>query len=97
MIIHPLSDRVLVRRLENDQKTKFGIFLPDDAKQKSTIGIVEEVGPGKLNKEGQVIPLQVKKGQKVMFSKYAGNEVASYENDLLIMKEEEILAILEDQ
>jgi len=95
MAIKPLSDRVLVRPLEAEEKTKGGIVLPDSAKEKPQQGKVEEVGSGRVNEEGKVIPLEVKKGQKVLYGKYSGTEVSHDAVDFLILKEEDILAIID--
>jgi chaperonin GroES len=94
MKIRPLHDRVIVRRIEEDQKTKGGIIIPDTAKEKPQMGEVMAAGMGKKNEEGKLIPLDVKKGDKVLFSKYAGNEIKVEGEELLIMKEEDILGII---
>ncbi|MCD6220339.1 co-chaperone GroES [Candidatus Calescamantes bacterium] len=95
MQVKPLKDRVLVKRLEAEEKTKGGIVLPDTAKEKPKMGEVIEVGPGNLNEEGKRQPLQIKKGDKVLFESYAGTEVKIEGEEYLIMKEDDILAILE--
>ena len=94
MSIQPLGDRVLVKRLEAEEKTKGGIVLPDTAKEKPQKGEVVAVGKGRVLESGKVEPLEVKKGDKVLFGKYAGNEVSYKEEEYLILKEEDILAIL---
>lgn len=94
MGIQPLGDRVLVKRLEAEEKTKGGIVLPDSAKEKPQKGEVVAVGKGRVLESGKVEPLEVKKGDKVLFGKYAGNEVSYKEDDYLILKEEDILAII---
>ncbi|MBU0759137.1 MAG: co-chaperone GroES [Candidatus Omnitrophica bacterium] len=94
MAIQPLGDRVLLKRLEAEEKTKGGIVLPDTAKEKPQKGEVVAVGKGKVLESGKVEPLEVKKGDKVLFGKYAGNEVSYKEEEYLILKEEDILAIL---
>jgi len=94
MAIQPLGDRVLVKRLEAEEKTKGGIVLPDSAKEKPQKGEIVEVGKGRLLESGKVEPLEVKKGDKVLFGKYAGNEITYKEDEYLILKEEDILAII---
>lgn len=94
MSIQPLGDRVLVKRLEAEEKTKGGIVLPDTAKEKPQKGEVVAVGKGRVLESGKVEPLEVKKGDKVLFGKYSGNEIAYKEEEYLILKEEDILAIL---
>jgi chaperonin GroES len=94
MKIRPLHDRVIVRRIEEDQKTKGGIIIPDTAKEKPQMGEVIAAGSGKKTEEGKLIPLDVKKGDKVLFSKYAGNDIKIEGEELLIMKEEDILGII---
>jgi len=91
----PLGDRLLVERLEAEEKTAGGIVLPDTAKEKPIRGKVIAVGEGRRTDEGKVIPLQVKKGDKVLFGKYAGSEVKVDGNEYLIMKEDDVLAIIE--
>lgn len=95
MAIKPLGDRVLVKPLEAEEKTKGGIVLPDTAKEKPQQGRVEEVGSGRISEEGKVKPLEVKKGQKVLYGKYSGTEITYNGQDFLILKEEDILAIIE--
>ena len=94
MGIQPLGDRVLVRRLEAEDKTKGGIVLPDTAKEKPQKGEVVAVGKGKVLESGKVEALEVKKGDKILFGKYAGNEITYKDEEYLIMREEDILAIL---
>lgn len=94
MAIQPLGDRVLVKRLEAEEKTKGGIVLPDTAKEKPQKGEVVAVGKGRTLESGKVEPLEVKKGDKVLFGKYAGNEVSYKDEEYLILKEEDILAII---
>lgn len=95
MKIRPLQDRVLVKRIEEEEKTKGGIIIPDTAKEKPQMGVVMAVGKGKKTEEGKVLPLDVKKGNKVLFSKYAGTEVKVEGEELLIMREDDILGIIE--
>ena len=95
MKIKPLNDRVLVLRIEEEQKTTGGIVIPDTAKEKPQEGKVIAVGPGKFNENGKRIPLEVKKSDRVLFGKYAGNEIKIDGVEHLIMREDDILAILE--
>ena len=88
----PLSDRVLVKRLESQEKTVGGIYLPDASKEKGQEGTVIAVGPGKADKNGQMIQPAVKVGDKVFFGKYAGTEISK---DQIVIREEEILGIIE--
>ena len=92
----PLHDRVVVRRLEADQKTKGGIIIPDTAKEKPQEGEVIAVGPGARDETGKLIPLDVKAGDRVLFGKWSGTEVKIDGEDLLIMKESDVLGIVED-
>jgi len=95
MKIKPLHDRVLVKRIEEEQKTKGGIIIPDTAKEKPQMGEVIAAGGGKKTEDGKVLPLDVKKGDKVLFSKYAGNEIKIEGEELLIMREEDILGVIQ--
>lgn len=95
MKLKPLYDRVVVKKVEMEQKTAGGIILPDTAKEESQIGEVVAVGEGKLLDNGEVRPLRVKAGDKVLYSKYAGNEVELDGEKYLIIREEDILAIVE--
>jgi len=94
MKIQPLHDRVIVKRVEEEGKTKGGIIIPDTAKEKPIEGIVTAVGSGKREEGGKKIPLDVKEGDKVLFSKYAGTEINIEGEEHLIMKEEDIIAIV---
>jgi len=94
MAIQPLGDRVLVKRLEAEEKSKGGIVLPDTAKEKPQKGEVVAVGKGRTLESGKVEALEVKKGDKVLFGKYAGNEIIYKTEEYLILKEEDILAII---
>lgn len=96
MKITPLQDRVLVKRLEEEERTKGGIIIPDTAKEKPIEGKVIAVGKGKVKDDGTVLPLDVKVGDKVLFSKYAGTEVKIDGEEHLIMREDDILGIIED-
>ena len=94
MKIKPLSDRVIVKAKEAEEKTASGIILPDTAKEKPQIGEVVSVGPGKANDAGNLVEMSVKTGDTVLYGKYSGTEIAFEGNDLLIMRESDILAIL---
>ena len=95
MQIRPLHDRLIVKRLEEEEKTKGGIIIPDSAKEKPIEGKVIAVGEGKLNKDGKKIPLGVKKGDRILFAKYAGTEVKIDGEEHLMMREDEALAVIE--
>jgi len=95
MKIRPLQDRVIVKRLEEEEKTKGGIIIPDSAKEKPQEGKVIAVGKGKVTEEGKVIPLDVKVGDRILFGKYSGTEVKIEGEEHLIMREEDILGIIE--
>ena len=92
--IQPLSNRVLIVRLEEEQQTKGGIIVPDTAKEKPQQGKVVEVGPGRMSEDGKRIPVGVKKGNKVLFGKYSGTEVSVGDQEYLIIEEDQILAII---
>ncbi|ABO51378.1 chaperonin Cpn10 [Desulforamulus reducens MI-1] len=94
-MIKPLGDRVVVKALPQEEKTKSGIVLPDTAKEKPQQGEVVAVGPGRLLENGQRAALDLKAGDKVFFSKYAGNEVKLDEEEYLILREMDILAVIE--
>ena len=95
MSIRPLHDRVIVRRLEEERKTAGGIVIPDTATEKPIQGEVVAVGKGKSLENGQVRPLDVKKGDKVLFGKFAGSEVKIDGKELLVLREEDIMGVLE--
>ena len=95
MAIHPLHDRVLVKRVKEENKTKGGIIIPDTAKEKPIEAKVIAVGNGKLLEDGSVRKLEVKKGDKVLFGKYAGSEVKIDGEEHLILREDDILGIIE--
>lgn len=95
MKIKPLHDRVLVKRINQEEKTKGGIIIPDSAKEKPMEGEVVAVGSGKLSTDGKLTPLQVKTGDRVLFAKYAGTEVKIEGEDHLIFSEDEILGIVQ--
>jgi len=92
--IRPLGERVIVRALPQEERTKSGIYLPDTAKEKPQQGEVMAVGNGKVTDDGKTIPMNVKAGDKVLYGKYSGTEVKFDGEELLIIKESEILAIL---
>jgi chaperonin GroES len=95
MKIRPLQDRVIVKRLEEEEKTKGGIIIPDTAKEKPQEGKVIAAGKGKMTEEGKLIPLDVKVGDKILFGKYSGTEVKIEGEEHLIMREEDILGVIE--
>jgi chaperonin GroES len=95
MKIRPLQDRIIVKRLDEEEKTKGGIIIPDSAKEKPMEGEVIAVGNGKKTEDGKVIKMDVKAGDKVLFSKYAGSEVKIDDVEHLIMREDDILGIIE--
>lgn len=90
--LQPLGDRVVVQPSEEEEVTKGGIILPDTAKEKPQRGVIIAVGPGRLDEEGKRIPMGVKKGDKVVYSKYAGSEIKQDEKEVLILRESDILA-----
>jgi chaperonin GroES len=94
MKVKPLHDRVLIKRMEEEEKTKGGIIIPDTAKEKPIQGKVVAVGKGKVTEDGKVIPLEVKAGDKVLFGKYSGTEVKIDGDEHIIMREDDILAIV---
>jgi len=95
MSIRPLHDRVVVRRMEEERTTPGGIVIPDSAAEKPSTGEIVAVGNGKITDSGEVRPLDVKVGDKVMFGKYSGTEVKVDGEDLLIMREDDIMAVVE--
>lgn len=95
MKIRPLQDRVIVERIEEEERTKGGIIIPDTAKEKPQEGKIIAVGKGKVNDDGKLLPLSVKAGDKILFGKYSGTEVKLNGNEYLIMREEDILGIIE--
>ncbi len=94
MNIRPLQDRIIVKRLEEEEKTAGGIIIPDAAKEKPMQGEVVAAGKGKVNEDGKVNPLDVKVGDKILFGKYAGTEVKLDGEDYLIMREDDVLGVL---
>ena len=97
MAFRPLGDRVLVKRVEEEEKTRGGIIIPDTAKEKPQEGEVVSVGTGARNEQGDIHPLEVKAGDKILFGKWSGTEVKLEGKDLLIMKESDILGVLEPE
>ncbi|RLA98558.1 MAG: co-chaperone GroES [Deltaproteobacteria bacterium] len=95
MKIRPLQDRILVKRIEEEEKTKGGIIIPDTAKEKPQMGEIISIGKGKKTDDGKVISLDVKEGDRVLFSKYAGTEVKIEGEEYLIMREDDILGVIE--
>ena len=95
MKIRPLQDRILVKRIEEEEKTKGGIIIPDTAKEKPTEGKVIAVGKGKVLEDGKLQALEIKKGDRVLFGKYSGSEGTIEGEEHLIIREEDVLAILE--
>jgi chaperonin GroES len=97
MKIRPLHDRLIVKRLEEEEKTKGGIIIPDTAKEKPIEGKVIAVGTGRIGKDGKKIPVDVKKGDRILFAKYGGAEVKIDGEEHLMMREEDVLAIIEKE
>lgn len=95
MKLRPLADRVIVKRLENETKSAGGIVIPDNAAEKPDQGEVMAVGPGKLNDKGELIKMNVKVGDRVLFGKYSGQTVKMDGNELLVMKEDDLFAVVE--
>ena len=95
MNLRPMQDRIIVKRVDEETKTAGGIFIPDTAKEKPQQGEVVAVGKGKKNEDGKVTPLDVQVGDKVLFGKYAGTEIKLEGQDYLIMREDDILGVVE--
>ncbi|MGA9723829.1 MAG: co-chaperone GroES [Candidatus Binatus sp.] len=95
MKIKPLGDRILVKRIKEEERTKGGIIIPDTAKEKPQEGKVVAVGKGKYGDDGKLIPIEVKAGDKILFGKYSGSEFKHEGEDLLILREDDILGIIE--
>ena len=95
MKIRPLQDRLIVERVEEEEKTKGGIIIPDTAKEKPAEGKVIAVGNGKVGEDGKRVPLEVKKGNRILFGKYSGTEVKIEGKEYLIMREDDVLGIIE--
>jgi chaperonin GroES len=96
MKFRPLHDRVVVRRIEGEEKTKGGIIIPDTAKEKPQEGEVVAVGPGARDDNGKIVPLELKAGDRVLFGKWSGSEVRIDGEELLIMKESDIMGVVEE-
>jgi chaperonin GroES len=96
MKVKPLNDRVLVKRLEEMQVTKGGIYIPDTAKEKPVEGKVIAAGPGKVNDQGNRLPLNVKAGDRILFGRYSGSEIKIEGEEYLMMREDDILGVIED-
>jgi len=94
MSIKPLADRVLIEPVEAETKTQGGIFIPDNAKEKPMQGIVKAVGAGRKSDKGEIIPMELKAGDKVLYGKYSGTEVSFEGKNYLIVKENDVLAVL---
>jgi chaperonin GroES len=95
MKFRPLHDRVVIRRIEGEEKTKGGIIIPDTAKEKPQEGEVIAAGPGARDESGKLIPLDLKAGDRVLFGKWSGTEVKLHGEDLLIMKESDVMGVIE--
>ena len=95
MKVTPLHDRIVVSRIEAEEKTKGGVIIPDTAKEKPQEGRILAVGPGKRDKDGNLIPLEVKAGDRVLFTKWAGTEIKIDGQEHMIMKEDDILGVIE--
>ncbi|MBW2109001.1 MAG: co-chaperone GroES [Deltaproteobacteria bacterium] len=95
MKIRPLQDRILVKRLEGEEKTRGGIIIPDTAKEKPSEGLVMAVGKGKVSDSGKNVPLDVKKDDRILFSKYAGTDIKIDGEEYLIMREDDVLGVIE--
>src|SRR5579871_6138818 len=95
MAFRPLGDRVLIKRVEEEEKTKGGIIIPDTAKEKPQEGEVIAVGPGARDENGKLVPLELKAGDRILFGKWSGTEVKIDGQDLIIMKESDVMGVLE--
>jgi chaperonin GroES len=95
MKVRPLQDRVIVQRIAEEEKTKGGIIIPDTAKEKPQEGKVIAIGKGKANQDGKITPLTVKAGDTILFAKYSGTEIKMNGNEYLIMREDDILGVVE--
>ena len=94
MTIRPLHDRVLIKRVEEQETLKGGIIIPDTAKEKSQEGEVISIGTGKTLENGSIVPLEVKEGDRILFGKYSGNDIRLQDQDYLILREDEIMGVL---
>ncbi|HOL22247.1 MAG TPA: co-chaperone GroES [bacterium] len=97
MKLRPLGDRIVIEPLEAEEKTKGGIILPDTAKEKPQEGKVVAVGKGKTDDSGKLIPMEVKVGDKILYGKYAGTEITIEGKEYIILREEDVLAVVEDK
>ena len=95
MKIRPLQDRILVRRLEEEERTKGGIIIPDTAKEKPSEGLVIAVGKGKVLENGKQLPLDVKKNDRILFGKYSGTDIKIEGKEYLVMREDDVLGVIE--
>ena len=95
MSLRPLQDRILVERVEEDEKTKGGIIIPDTAKEKPAEGKVVSVGIGRAGEDGKMLPMELKVGDRILFSKYGGTDVKIDGNDYLIMRQDDVLGVVE--
>jgi chaperonin GroES len=95
MKIRPLQDRILVRRLEEEETSKGGIIIPDTAKEKPSEGVVVAVGKGKVTEDGKKLPLDVKKNNRILFGKYSGTDIKIEGEEYLIMREDDVLGVIE--
>ncbi len=95
MKVRPLNDRIIVKRLEEEERTKGGIIIPDTAKEKPIEGKVIAAGDGRIKKDGSKIPMEVKVGDRILFAKYGGTEIKMEGEEYLMMKEDDVLAIIE--
>ena len=95
MKLRPLGDRILVKRIKEEEKTKGGIIIPDTAKEKPQEGKVVAVGKGKVAEDGKLVPPEVRAGDKILFGKYSGSEIKLEGDDLIVLREDDILGIIE--
>jgi chaperonin GroES len=95
MKLRPLGDRILVKRIKEEEKTKGGIIIPDTAKEKPQEGKVVAVGKGKMSDDGKLVPPEVRAGDKILFGKYSGSEIKLEGDDLIVLREDDILGIIE--
>lgn len=95
--IRPLGDRIVVEPLEAEEKTKGGIILPDTAKEKPQEGKVVAVGKGKVDEDGKTVPMEIKVGDKILYGKYSGTEITIDDKEYIILREEDVLAVVEDK
>ncbi|NVL91203.1 MAG: co-chaperone GroES [Desulfobacterales bacterium] len=95
MKIRPLQDRILVKRLKEEEKTKGGIIIPDTAKEKPSEGLVVAIGKGKVSENGKQLPLDVKKNDRILFGKYSGTDIEIDGKEYLIMREDDVLCVVE--